>query len=101
MTDWNIQSRASGCEACGKTFAARDRSPPVCGEERGDFPRPVFCTACGREKFGTPRETPVFISCGQGVYQAPPPPVEAIKKETAETLLRKLIELNDPQYIPA
>jgi hypothetical protein len=28
-------------------------------------------------------------------------PTDPIKKETAETLLRKLIELNDPQYIPA
>jgi hypothetical protein len=35
------------------------------------------------------------------VYAAPPPPVETIKRETAESLLRKLIELNDPRYIPA
>ena len=28
------------------------------------------------------------------------PPVDAIQKETAESLLRKLIELNDPRYIP-
>ena len=43
-----------------------------------------------------------FISFWQGVYEAPPPaPAEPIKKETAETLLRKIIELNDPKYAAA
>ena len=42
-----------------------------------------------------------FISHWQGVYEAPPPVTEAIQKESAEALLRKLIELNDPKYIPA
>lgn len=31
----------------------------------------------------------------------PPPVVDAIQKETAETLLRKLIEQNDPSHAPA
>ena len=31
----------------------------------------------------------------------PPPPSEPIQKQTAESLLRKLIELNDPKYIAA
>ena len=31
----------------------------------------------------------------------PTPEPETIKKDTAESLLRKLIELNDPKYIPA
>src|SRR5262249_1731906 len=34
-------------------------------------------------------------------YQAPTPQSEPIQKETAESLLRKIIELNDRQYIPA
>jgi len=33
--------------------------------------------------------------------QAPPPVVDPIHKDTAETLLRKLIEQNDPRYAPA
>jgi len=41
------------------------------------------------------------MSYWQGVYEAPPPPSEPIQKETAESLLRKIIELNDPHYIPA
>ena len=31
----------------------------------------------------------------------PPPVVDAIQKETAETVLRKLIEQNEPRYAPA
>src|SRR5262249_2663301 len=42
-----------------------------------------------------------FISYWHGTYEAPPPPADPIQKETAESLLRKLIELNDRQYIPA
>jgi len=42
-----------------------------------------------------------FISYWQGVYEAPPPVAEAIHRETAETLLRKLIEQNEPSHLPA
>ncbi|MPN58271.1 hypothetical protein SDC9_205974 [bioreactor metagenome] len=41
------------------------------------------------------------MSYWQGVYEAPAPPVEAIQKENAESLLRKLFDLNNPNYIPA
>src|SRR5262249_56722604 len=37
----------------------------------------------------------------RAVLNGPPPPPERIQKETAETLLRKLIERNDPKFIPA
>ncbi len=37
----------------------------------------------------------------QGIYELPPPPVEPIHKENAESLLRKLVELDDPRYVPA
>ncbi len=38
-----------------------------------------------------------IASYWQGEYKAPPPPpVEAIQKDTAESLLRKLCESNDP-----
>ena len=47
------------------------------------------------------RDRAGFISHWQGIYEAPAPPVDAIQKDTAETLLRKLIEQNDPRYAPA
>ncbi len=70
-------------------------------DERSDFRRSDVCDACWQSKFNEARERKNFISCWQGVYEAPAPPTDPIKKETAETLLRKLIELNDPVYGPA
>jgi hypothetical protein len=35
------------------------------------------------------------------LFEVPPPVTEAIQKDTAETILRKLVEQNDPQHAPA
>lgn len=70
-------------------------------EERAELRRSDICVGCWEKQFSEARDKKGFVSHWQGIYLAPPPPTEAIKKETAETLLRKLIELNDPQYVPA
>jgi hypothetical protein len=101
ITEWNIQSRGHGCEACGKTFADQEHYHTVLFDEKADFRRSDFCADCWQSKFSDAPSREGFISYWHGVYQAPPPPTETIKKETAETLLRKLIELNDPEYMPA
>jgi hypothetical protein len=101
ITEWNIQSRGHGCETCGKLFADKETYHTVLFDERADFKRSDVCKPCWDSKFADARSREGFISYWQGMYQAPPPPTEAIKKETAETLLRKLIELNDPHYMPA
>ena len=101
MNDWNIQSRAHGCEACEKPFADKQPYHTVLFEEKQEFRRQDICAECWQAKFSDSAWLPGFISHWQGVYEAPPPVVDAIQKETAETILRKLIELNDPRYIPA
>lgn len=101
ITEWNIQSRAHGCEACGRQFADQEPYHTLLLDERADFRRSEICVTCWRDKFQDARSREGFVSCWQGVYLAPPSPTEAIKKETAETLLRRLIELNNPDYIPA
>jgi len=101
ITEWNIQSRGHGCEACGKAFVDRETYHTVLWEERSEFRRSDVCDGCWQSKFNDARDRKNFISCWQGIYEAPPPPTDPIKKETAETLLRKLIELNDPIYVPA
>jgi hypothetical protein len=61
-----------------------------------------ICGACWEKQYSDGgRERKGFISYWHGVYEVPPPPTEAIQKETAESLLRKLIELDDPRYGPA
>jgi hypothetical protein len=102
MTEWNIQSRAHACTACGSPFADQQHYHTLLFDEKADFRRSDICQACWQKQYSEgARDRKGFISYWQGVYQAPPPPTEAIKKETAESLLRKLIELNDPRYIPA
>jgi hypothetical protein len=101
ITEWNIQSRGFGCEVCGRSFADKQAYHTLLFDEKADFRRSDVCEPCWQTKFSDARAQTGFISHWQGVFQLPPPPTEAIKKETAETLLRKLIELNDPQNIPA
>jgi len=103
MNDWNIQSRAAACEACGKPFADRETFHTLLFDERSEFlHRSDVCEACWQNQFSDgARERKGFISHWQGVYEALAPAVDAIQKDTAETLLRKLIEQNDPRYAPA
>ena len=102
MTDWNIQSRAHSCEACARPFADKETYHTLLFDEKAAFRRIDVCQACWQKQYSEgARERKGFVSYWQGVYEAPPPPTDPIKKETAESLLRKLIELNDPQYIPA
>ena len=102
MNDWNIQSRAHACEACGKTFADQEAYHTLLSEEKADLRRADICAGCWEKQFSEgARDRKGFISYWQGIYEAPPPVVDPIHKDTAETLLRKLIEQNDPRYAPA
>jgi hypothetical protein len=102
MTEWNIQSRAHACEACGRTFVDKEAYHTLLFDDRAAFRRSDICQACWQTQFSDgARERKGFISYWHGVYEAPAPPTDPIQKETAESLLRKVIELNDPQYIPA
>lgn len=102
MNDWNIQSRAHACEACGQPFVDRQPYHTMLFDDRQDFRRQDVCPGCWEKQFSDGgRERKGFLSYWQGIYEAPTPVVDPIHKETAETLLRKLIEQNDPRYIPA
>ena len=103
MTEWNIQSRAHACAGCGNPFAAGEAYHTLLFDERAEFRRSDVCQGCWERQFSQgARERKGFISYWQGVYEAPPPrPPDPIQKETAESLLRKLLELNDPRFIPA
>lgn len=102
ITEWNIQSRAHGCEACGKAFADQEVYHTLLFDERANFRRSDVCQSCWQKQFSEgARERKGFISYWQGVFEAPKPRTEPIQKENAESLLRKLIELNDPKYVPA
>ena len=103
MNDWNIQSRSHHCQACDKPFADKEKYHTVLTDEKSDYQRLDVCAACWQAQFAEgEKERKGFISYWQGVYEAPPPrPPEAIQRDTAESLLRTLIEQNDPQFTAA
>jgi hypothetical protein len=102
MNEWNIQSRGHACEACGKTFTDREPYHTLLFDEKQDFRRSDVCVGCWQRQYAEgARERKGFVSYWHGIYEAPAPAPEPIQKDTAESLLRKLIELNDPRHIPA
>ena len=102
MNEWNIQSRATACESCNQPFADKQPLHTLLFDERAELRRMDVCQNCWQNQFSEgARERKGFISHWQTVFAAPAPVVEAIQKDTAETLLRKLIEQNDPQHAPA
>ena len=102
MDEWNIQSRGHACEACGKAFTDKQTYHTMLFDEKQDFRRSDICPECWQKQFSDgARDRKGFISYWHGIYEAPAPVSEPIKKDTAESLLRKLIELNDPKYVPA
>jgi len=102
MNEWNIQSRAHACEACQQPFADRQPYHTLLLDVPPDLGRTDICESCWQKQSAHGAPPPAgFISHWQGIYEAPPPVVDAIQKETAETLLRKLIEQNDPCHAAA
>jgi hypothetical protein len=89
MNEWNIQGRAHACQTCGNAFADRQPYHTLLFDDRSDYRRLDVCPGCWEARH---RDNDVvakgFISHWQGVYEA-------------ESLLRKLIERNDPRYAPA
>jgi hypothetical protein len=101
--EWNIQSRAHSCQSCQKEFADKESFHTMLFDEKGGYARFDVCQSCWTSQYSqgaTDRKG--FVSHWQSIYTVPPAaPPEAIQKETAETLLRKLVELNDPKHGPA
>ena len=100
MNEWNIQSRAHACQACEKSFADKQLYHTLLFDEKSELRRLDVCDPCWKSQFsegGTDKKG--VISRWQGIYEVPPASApEAIEKENAETLLRKLIELDDPKH---
>jgi hypothetical protein len=101
MNDWNIQSRAHVCQACGRPFADQQACHTLLFDVPPELRRMDICAGCWqKQNAGDARNRAGFISHWQGIYTVPAA-TDPIQKETAETLLRKLIALNDPRYAPA
>ncbi|MEI7807548.1 MAG: hypothetical protein WCJ07_03580 [Verrucomicrobiota bacterium] len=102
MNEWNIQSRSHACEACAQPFADQQLYHTLLLDEKAGLRRSDICEPCRQKQSAADaRSRAGFISHWQGIFEVPPPVVDAIQKETAETVLRKVIEQNDPQHMAA
>ncbi|MBI1839360.1 MAG: hypothetical protein HYR88_00715 [Verrucomicrobia bacterium] len=102
MIEWHIQSRSHACQSCGQEFRDHASYHTLLFDERQEYHRQDICLQCWETQYRDARDRKGFISHWQGVYEAPPAsPPDPIQKDTAETLLRKLMERNDPVYLPA
>jgi len=102
MIDWNIQSRAHACQACGKPFLDKEPFHTLLFDQKTGYERLDVCEPCWAAQYSqgaTSRKG--FISHWQGVFEQPAVQSEPIRKENAESLLRKLVEVNDPKHGPA
>jgi len=94
--EWQVRSAAPQCDACGKAFeAAETLTSRLTVEPGAGYVRQDLCTACA------PQATEGTVSAWRTVYHPPVTIEEPLKKETAESLLRHLIEAKDDTKLSA
>ena len=94
--EWNIKPRARACAVCGKGFPDGAGCLSALFETVGGYERRDYCPECwgGRADGQTP-----FSQWQSTIAAAPAAKEEPIKRETAEALLRRLVELDDPANV--
>ena len=115
MIDWNLRSRSHSCHKCSADFIDGERCNSAVAVFENDVvqtllaekiaayaedpkkPKPPeyvrldFCPHCWQELRNT-----LWISSWNSTYSAPEPPApEPLPRETAESLLRRLMEQED------
>ncbi|MFM7101498.1 MAG: hypothetical protein ACKOET_07280 [Verrucomicrobiota bacterium] len=102
MLEWNIQSRGHVCHHTGRPFADGETYHTVLREAKGGFERLDFSAGAWKEKGPEVLGQPHCVSHWMGTYEAPPAaPPDPIRKDDAESLLRKLLELRRDAYAGA
>jgi N-acyl-D-aspartate/D-glutamate deacylase len=93
--EWNIRPRGRSCTVCSALFADGQECVSSLFEAETGYDRSDFCLPCWERR--TDSRTP--FSLWQGVFTAPGEArvkAEPLHRETAETLLRRLVALEDP-----
>ena len=68
MNEWNIQSRAQACGACGQPFTDKQPLHTVLFDELPELHRMDICETCWHDQFSQgARDRKGFISHWQGI----------------------------------
>ena len=87
---WQIKRRADVCAGTGLEFADREEIMTRLLFKDGEYVREDYSLACWDEQ-----NPDHGLSAWKSVFHKPVPPEEAVKKESAESLLRKLVVKED------
>ncbi len=100
LNDWNLQSRGHTCGECEGPFAHEGACHTLLIDEDREYRRVDLCEGCWLANYAEgANHRKGFVSHWQGVYEAPPEePPDVIEKDTAETLLRKLLETGEARW---
>jgi len=103
MNDWNIQSRSQSCQQTNRPFEDDEPYHTLLFRTKEGYERLDVCEEVWREQYDQgAADRKGFVSHWRGIFKVPPPKEpDPIERENAETLLRKLVELNDPKYADA
>ena len=94
--DWDIRPRAESCQECQTPFQDRQVYVSALAFTEDGYTRQDCCEPCWTAKKGAGARH----SSWKGVFRVPPPPAEeALKRETAESLLRRLMEEGDRKNV--
>ena len=94
VQEWDIKPLSKTCTACQRPFEDGERYATRLVEVDGRYERGDFCLPCWE------RERTNGLGCSRwtGLFRRPPPPPDRkVHKETAETLLRRLMEERKPE----
>ncbi len=87
---WQIKRRADVCAGTGLEFADREEIMTRLLFKDGEYVREDYSLACWDEQ-----NPDHGLSAWKSIFHKPVPPEEAVKKESAESLLRKLVAKED------
>ena len=91
--DWDIRPRSGVCQGCQVSFEDQQACYSALSFGEEGYRRADYCQKCWAAKSAAGE----VFSTWQGVFRKPPPePEPALRKETAESLLRRLMEQEDP-----
>ncbi|MFC1467167.1 hypothetical protein ACFLQY_00515 [Verrucomicrobiota bacterium] len=95
--NYSVRKRGQQCEACAREFEDGEKIHSRLIFENGEYMRLDYCKACKSQQ-----NVDTTLSSWTTVYIPPPSPKEeALKKENAESLLRKLIDDNTRDHTNA
>lgn len=97
--EWSIQSRGDRCAATGEPFKEDEYFYTVLYDEVAGFRREDLSEAAFRDR---PEDAPAPFSFWRTKYEPPVPGTpEALGKQTAEDLLRRYMEEDEPELANA